>query len=151
MSDSLQFNVRRADWVRDQVPLKALRREVFVVEQKVPEDEEWDDMDATNAHVLAVASDGTPIGTGRLLLGEHIGRIGRMAVRKSWRGRGVGSALLCELLELVLEHGYEAACLHAQTHALEFYRKHGFSPVGAEFLEAGIPHFEMRKVLTQQA
>ena len=144
MSNYSSFRVRHADWVRDQAALRAIRREVFVVEQNVSEDEEWDDRDAVSRHVLASANNGEPIGTGRLLPG---GYIGRMAVLKSWRGRGVGSALLSELLALARERGHAEVRLHAQTHALEFYRKHGFTPLGDEFMEAGIPHYEMRTLL----
>ena len=128
--------------------LQAIRREVFVIEQQVPEDEEWDEMDAGCLHLLASAGDGTPIGTGRIL---PDGRIGRMAVLNLWRGCGVGGALLRELLVLAREYGHAEARLHAQTHALGFYRKHGFTPRGEEFMEAGIPHYEMYMPLTPQA
>lgn len=147
MTDFESFTVRRAVWADDQPSLRAIRREVFVVEQRVPEDEEWDAMDAASVHVIAIAGEGAAIGTGRLL---PDGRIGRMAVLKAWRGRGVGSALLCELLALAREHGHAHACLHAQTHALGFYRKHGFAAAGEEFTEAGIPHYAMRRALTRQ-
>jgi len=142
------FSVRHADWTLDQSALQAIRREVFVVEQQVPENEEWDDMDAACMHVLASSDDGAPIGTGRLL---PDGRIGRMAVLKAWRGCGAGSALLRELLTLARDQGHMEVWLHAQTHALGFYRKHGFTPVGGEFMEAGIPHYEMRMLLIPQA
>jgi len=105
-------------------------------------------MDAACLHVLASSGDGTPVGTGRLL---PDGRIGRMAVLKAWRGCGAGSALLRELLALAREQGHGEVRLHAQTHALEFYRKHGFTPVGGEFMEAGIPHYEMRVSLKPKA
>ena len=75
------------------------------------------------------------------------GHIGRMAVLKPWRGRGVGSALLSELIAMARERGFAETRLHAQTHALAFYRKHGYTPLGDEFMEAGIPHYEMRLVL----
>ncbi len=149
MSATEKFTVRRADWARDQAVLQAIRREVFVVEQQVPEKEEWDGIDGDCLHVLALAANGMPIGTGRLLPDGHFVRIGRMAVLKPWRGCGAGSALLRELLALARKRGHAEARLHAQTHALEFYRKHGFAPVGVEFMEAGIPHFEMRRVLTK--
>lgn len=139
------FTVRCADWTQDGPQLAAIRRAVFVVEQQVPEDEEWDAMDAQSRHVIACAGDGTAIGTGRLL---PDGRIGRMAVLKPWRGHGVGSALLGLLITLARERGFRETRLHAQTHALEFYRKHGYVAVGEEFMEAGIPHYEMRLPLT---
>jgi len=73
-----------------------------------------------------------------------------MAVLKAWRGRGVGGALLRELLALAQERGHAEARLHAQTHALAFYRKHGFTPVGEEFMEAGIAHHRMHMRLTRK-
>ena len=138
------FTVRSADWTKDGVLLCAVRRTVFVTEQQVPEDEEWDGLDVGSQHVVAVARDGSAIGTGRLL---PDGRIGRMAVLKPWRGRGVGSALLSALIALARERGLSETCLHAQTHALAFYQKHGYTSRGAEFREAGIPHYEMRLAL----
>ena len=150
-NDKMMFTVRRVEWAAEGARLSAIRRSVFVVEQQVPEHEEWDDMDAVSRHVLACAGDGAAIGTGRLLpqgASARIARIGRMAVLKPWRGRGVGSALLQALIGLARESGFKETHLHAQTHALEFYRKHGYTPLGNEFLEAGIPHYEMRLQLT---
>lgn len=144
MSRSSDFTVRRADWVNDRSALAAIRRAVFVVEQSVSEEEEWDGLDADCAHVLACSGDGAAIGTGRLL---PDGRIGRMAVLQSWRERGVGSALLQELIRMARERGFAETRLHAQTHALAFYCKYGYLPVGVEFMEAGIPHVEMRLAL----
>ncbi len=145
MNTTPSFAVRRADWQRDRVSLAAIRREVFVVEQHVPEAEEWDAMDAVCHHVIALSDDGAAIGTGRLLTD---GRIGRMAVLKGWRGRGVGNALLAELIAMARDEGHRESRLHAQTHALAFYRQHGYVAVGDEFIEAGIPHVEMRLRLT---
>ena len=144
MENKDSFAVRRATWATDSAVLAAIRREVFVVEQRVPESEEWDDRDAVSEHVIALASDGSAIGTGRLLPDGHIGR---MAVLPPWRGRGVGSALLTELIAMARERGCSETRLHAQTHALAFYRKHGYTPLGEEFMDAGIPHVEMRLVL----
>jgi predicted GNAT family N-acyltransferase len=144
MKNKDAFVVRRATWAADRVALSAIRREVFVVEQHVLEHEEWDDRDAVSVHVIALASDGSAIGTGRLLPDGHIGR---MAVQKPWRGRGVGSALLTELIAMARGRGFSETRLNAQTHALAFYCKHGYTTLGEEFMEAGIPHYEMRLVL----
>ena len=143
---SSSFRVRRADWERDHEHLRRIREAVFVREQHVPPALEWDGSDASCCQVLAEDMDGTPIGTGRLLPDGHIGR---MAVLATWRGRGVGSALLSELLRWAAEQGMTEVALNAQTHALGFYQQHGFSAEGEVFLDAGIDHMRMRRVLGQ--
>ena len=140
MSGSPAFQVQPVPWQARAAELQAVRRAVFVVEQHVPEEEEWDVNDALSQHVLALG-DGVPIGTGRLLPDGHIGR---MAVLEPWRGRGVGRAMLALLLELARQAGFAEAVLHAQTHAMPFYEKHGFMVSGPQFMEAGIPHQVMR-------
>jgi predicted GNAT family N-acyltransferase len=132
--------VREVGWHTHQAELHAIRRAVFVDEQRVPEELEWDDADADCRHVLAYSPKGTAIGTGRLLSDGHIGR---MAVLKAWRGKGVGSAILVFLIGLAREKGFRVLRLHAQTHALGFYEKYGFVATGDEFMEAGIPHRAM--------
>ena len=135
-----KFTVQPVAWHTHRDQLRAIRRTVFVEEQNVPEELEWDDIDPRCYHVLALAGDGTPVGTGRLLPDGHIGR---MAVLKEWRGRGVGSAILKMLLDLAHKEGFETVRLHAQTHAVGFYARHGFAVIGEEFMEAGIPHRAM--------
>ena len=132
--------VREVGWHAHRAELQAIRRAVFVEEQRVPEELEWDEIDAQCQHVLAFSPDGIPIGTGRLLPDGHIGR---MAVLKGWRGRGVGCATLRFLIGLAREKSLGAVRLHAQTHALGFYARHGFTDIGDEFMEAGIPHRAM--------
>ena len=127
-------------WHERGAELQTLRRAVFVVEQQVPEEEEWDHQDAVSQHVLAIV-DGEAVGTGRLLPDGHIGR---MAVLKAWRGRGAGRALLRELIAMARYAGFAEAVLNAQTHAIKFYEKQGFAAEGAEFIEAGIAHRVMR-------
>jgi predicted GNAT family N-acyltransferase len=138
--DTPAFSVRHVPWSTHAANLQTIRRAVFVVEQQVPEEEEWDENDAVCRHVLALAGD-TPIGTGRLLPDGHIGR---MAVLKSWRGRGVGRDMLTTLLQLARQSGFAEAVLHAQTHAINFYIKQGFTAEGPVFIEAGIAHRVMR-------
>jgi len=135
-----QYTVRVATWCDDRIALQALRREVFIIEQRVPESLEWDDTDAQCLHALAVDVQGQAIGTGRLLPDGHVGR---MAVLQVWRRRGVGSAMLQLLIGCAREAGHAAVHLHAQTHAIDFYARHGFTVHGAEFMEAGIPHRQM--------
>ena len=134
------FVVRPVNWTASRDSIRAVRRAVFIEEQRVPEELEWDEADERAYHVLATDEAGRPIGTGRLKLDCQIGR---MAVLKSWRGRGVGSAILEALLGLARKEGCTVVRLHAQTHALSFYEKYGFEAVGAEFEEAGIPHRAM--------
>jgi predicted GNAT family N-acyltransferase len=134
------FAVRPVNWNASRDQLRAVRHAVFVEEQHVPEDLEWDEADERAYHVLAFDEEGVAIGTGRLRLD---GQIGRMAVAREWRGRGVGGAILAALLELARKEGCTVVRLHAQTHALDFYKKYGFTAVGDEFDEAGIPHRAM--------
>ncbi len=132
--------VRPARWPDDESAIRAIREAVFVAEQGVPAELEWDGRDARCAQVLALDSQGHPLGTARMLPDGHIGR---MAVLAAWRGQGVGRALLSELLRLAATQGLEKVWLHAQTRAADFYRRHGFRVVGKPFEEAGIPHVAM--------
>jgi predicted GNAT family N-acyltransferase len=140
------------DWERACAEASAIRRTVFVVEQGVPEDIELDEHDAHCLHALARDPAGRAIGTGRLLPAERngavaVGHIGRMAVLAAWRGRGIGSALLERLVAAAASRGDAQVALSAQTHALEFYRAHGFVAEGGQYLDAGIPHQAMRRAL----
>ncbi len=135
------FIVEPATWEIDQDDLRAVRIEVFVHEQQVPEDEEWDEFDANSHHVVARDSTGRPIGTGRL---TPMRTIGRMAILREWRGKQVGVAILRVLIERARELHYPAVELHAQTHAIEFYARSGFVAFGEEYDECGIRHRSMR-------
>ncbi len=139
-----EFSIRLVDWTEAQSELTVVRRAVFIVEQAIPEDLELDEFDGVSQHALAVDSLGSPVGCGRLLPDGHIGRL---AVLSAWRGHGVGSMLLERLVELARERGHARAVLNAQTHALPFYVRHGFAAVGEEYLEAGIPHLTMARML----
>jgi predicted GNAT family N-acyltransferase len=141
------FAVRPVNWNTSRELLRAVRHAVFVKEQRVPEALEWDEADDRAYHVLALDDEGHPIGTGRLRLD---GQIGRMAVLRPWRGRGVGSAILRTLLDLAAKEGCEVVRLHAQTHALGFYAKHGFEARGPEFEEAGMAHRAMERRFRQE-
>ena len=144
MNPTPPYTIRETDWATGREALGAVRFKVFVEEQRVPEDEEWDAEDLHSRHVVAVTADGIPIGTGRLLRDGHIGR---MAVLKEWRGKGVGRALMQALLRLAHETGHRAVRLHAQTHATGFYERQGFVAAGEVFMEAGIPHVMMSRDL----
>lgn len=131
------FGVRRADWECDREALGLVRSRVFVKEQGVPAELEWDGADVGAWHLLAFDLEQNPIGTVRVL---PSGQIGRLAVLPGWRGRGVGTALLREALVLAAARGLPAPFVHAQAGALVFYHRQGFRAQGLEYWEAGIPH-----------
>ena len=126
----------------------AIRTEVFVQEQKIPVEMEWDEADASCLHAVARNRFGAALATGRLL--EHVpgvAKIGRMAVLRSMRGSGVGRDVLEALMKKARESGYREVLLHAQLSAVGFYLRLGFTQRGAVFEEAGIGHVEMVRVL----
>lgn len=141
------FSVRLVSWNEAGTGLAAVRRAVFIEEQRVPEALEWDGEDEGALHALASDPGGQPIGSGRLVVHGARAHIGRMAVVRAWRGRGVGSALLQALLGAACERGCTEAVLNAQTHAVPFYERFGFRRTGKEFLDAGIPHYRMTRGL----
>lgn len=143
-----QFNTREANWQTDGNQLSNIRRLVFIVEQKVPKDEEWDGKDEDSWHWLATDTKDVPIGTARLL---PDGQIGRMAVLSDYRKFGVGAALLEQAVEKARHLGFTEVFLNAQTHALGFYERAGFIAKGEEFQEAGIPHYRMTQRLAPPA
>jgi predicted GNAT family N-acyltransferase len=120
-----------------------IRCSVFVDEQKVPREMELDEHDPASIHVVA-RTGGRAVGTGRLLPDGHIGR---MAVIKEWRGRGVGAAMLTTLIGIARDRGDREVVLSAQSHAVDFYRRFGFVIEGPVYLDAGIEHQTMRKFL----
>jgi predicted GNAT family N-acyltransferase len=131
------------DWQRARSLAAPIRFDVFVREQRVPAEIELDENDAVSVH--AIAFDGEQaIGTGRLLPDGHIGR---MAVVRQWRGRGIGSLILEKLVQAARERGDANIALSAQVQAVDFYRAHGFEPVGEVYQEAGIDHQAMVRAL----
>ncbi len=136
--------VETGSWGQVQPLASAIRFEVFVHEQRVPIEEELDAADAQCVHALAFNVSGEVIGTGRLLPDGHVGR---MAVLKANRGQGVGAAILLRLIEQARAQGFVDVVLSAQTHAKGFYAKYGFVEEGDEYLDANIPHIQMRKAL----
>jgi predicted GNAT family N-acyltransferase len=138
------FHVEVANWDADRDALRAVREAVFIVEQRVPESEEWDALDAVSVHALARAADGTPIATGRLTPERMIGR---MAVLRDWRGRGAGDAVMRVLLEQARARGWNELTLNSQKYAIPFYERFGFACEGEEFEECEIVHRRMRAAL----
>lgn len=134
------FSIRLVRWEKASAALKAVREEVFVREQGVPLELEWDELDPACVHALVLSLDGEPIATARLTPDGHIGR---MAVRSAWRGKGVGKALMETMMRAARKRGLDHLVLNAQTHARGFYARFGFHVEGSEFLDAGIPHVRM--------
>ena len=133
-----------SSWLINGEWASSIRRSVFVQEQGIDESEEWDEHDSVSTHVLAWLGD-KPVGTARLL---PEGKIGRMAVLPEFRSRGIGSAMLQALLAVAKEQNLPQVRLSAQQQAIEFYSRHGFSPLGDAHTEVGIPHQWMALNLT---
>ena len=134
-----EVHIRLADWKKDHAALRRIREAVFIAEQAVPAELEWDADDASAVHFLALEGE-YPMGTARLLPDGHIGRV---AVLKDWRGLKVGDKLLRAVIEEAEKRGLKQQMLSAQVHASSFYERFGFSVVSDEFLDAGIPHVDM--------
>ncbi|WP_022966788.1 GNAT family N-acetyltransferase [Denitrificimonas caeni] len=133
------LQVRIADWHKDNADLRRIRESVFIQEQGVTPEQEWDSDDASATHFLAYEGD-FAIGTARLLAD---GCIGRVSVLKDWRGLNVGEHLMRAVIHEAERLGLKQQILTAQIHAAGFYERLGFTAVSDEFLEAGIPHIDM--------
>lgn len=138
------WRIELGDWPTLRSSAAPIRLEVFVHEQLVPIEEEIDALDPLCVHAVAFDAQGCALATGRLLPDGHIGR---MAVLKRARARGLGRAVLTALVQQARQQGFGEVVLSAQTHAQGFYLRHGFVPEGVEYLDANIPHVLMRKAL----
>lgn len=140
--------VRTGSWAELGSAASAVRTTVFVHEQRVPLDMEWDEADATSVHAVAYNRLGQPLATGRLLASENgVARIGRMAVERVLRGTNMGRSILEVLADAARARGDHAVLLHAQCSAQGFYERLGFSPQGEPFDEVDIAHIEMVRAL----
>jgi predicted GNAT family N-acyltransferase len=144
---SPEFHLAHTSWQESEIALSAVRRAVFIEEQRVPAALEWDGLDECCHHVLVTAAGNRPVGSGRM---KPDGHIGRMAVLRDCRGQGIGSAILVALLDLARQQYCTGVYLHAQVAAIYFYEKHGFTVDGELFMDAGIPHRSMVKRLVSQ-
>ena len=142
------IRIREASWPADRMALETVRREVFVKEQNVPRNLEFDGRDADALHWLAFTPKDEPVGTLRLL---PSGQIGRAAVLPAYRGRGVGSRLLCHAIAVAEAHGWGEAWVNAQYVRRGFYAAHGFIVISDLFEDAGIPHQRMLRRLNRDA
>lgn len=140
MSTTISF----VAWAEAHTELADIRRRVFIEEQSVPVELEWDGLDETSGHVLA-KQDGVAVGCARLLPG---GKIGRMAVLPPWRRQGIGYRMLHAIIEHLRADGFCEARLSAQTHAILFYEKCGFAVCSEVYDDAGIPHRDMKLKLS---
>ncbi|TWC65586.1 putative GNAT family N-acyltransferase [Pseudomonas sp. SJZ103] len=134
-----KIHVSVADWHKDIAEIRRIREAVFIAEQSVPPELEWDADDADAVHFLAFEGD-FPIGTARLL---PSGEIGRVSVLKDWRGLKVGDKLMEAVIGAAEQRGQTKQFLSAQVYAAPFYERLGFKIVSEEFLEVGIPHVDM--------
>jgi len=139
--------LRPATWAADRAAIESVRRAVFVEEQRIPEDEEWDDVDPVARHVIVVTKCRESVGTGRL---EPGGKIGRIAVLPQHRGAGIGRRIMLHLVNHATESGFARVYLHAQTAAAGFYARLGFRAEGPVFDECGIPHLRMTLGIADQ-
>jgi YbgC/YbaW family acyl-CoA thioester hydrolase len=147
-------SLSRGDWREVGDAAGAVRREVFVKEQGIAPDIEWDSHDAQALHVVARNRLGLPVATGRLVDWAHAGepgvaKIGRMAVLQPLRGSQLGAQVLKELIEAARSRHFERVILHAQSSAAGFYERAGFERLGPEFEEAGLAHVKMHLPLVR--
>ena len=138
------FHVRTCAWADAAAALRRVRHDVFVVEQQVPEVLEFDASDAVSLHALATDERNAPIGCARLLRDGHIGRV---AVVRPWRSRGVGASLMACLIQCARVRGDRGVIVNSQVVAMRFYERLGFTGTGETFDEAGIPHRVMTRAL----
>lgn len=137
------------EWPLMQAPAQAVRTAVFVLEQGIAPEDEWDADDATALHAVLFDVNGQALGNARLLQpSATVAKVGRMAVLKEARGNGYGARLLQALIRCARQRRHKEVRLSAQRTAEAFYAAHGFVAVGEPFNEVGIPHVEMVLSLT---
>ena len=142
----LSVEHRYTTWNDDSDQIYFVRKAVFVEEQGIPEDLDFDGLDPECWHVLTCTSKSEPIGTARM---QRDGHIGRIAVLKNWRRKGVGARLLASLVKKAVEQDLTGVYLHSQAQAVSFYEKRGFRKEGDIFMEADIPHQKMVRMLSE--
>ena len=133
------LSVENGDWDQLQQDARLIRELVFIVEQNIPEQDEWDDQDAISKHFVVYDRD-QPVATARLLQDNSVGRV---AVIQKYRGQGIGWLIMLEIIEHAQQQQYPFLKLSSQLHAISFYEKLGFVTQGDPYDECGIPHIEM--------
>ena len=132
--------IKIADFDKNFTEIENIRNTVFIEEQNVPKELEWDEQDHESIHILAYYNN-EAVATARLLKDGHIGR---MAVLKAYRNRHIGKKMLEFMIDIANNKSINTIELSAQEHAVEFYKKYGFSVVSDVYMDAGIPHYDMR-------
>mgnify|MGYP002714792909 FL=1 len=137
------FRVQSGHWNKLEQEAKFIRKQVFIIEQNIPEEEEWDDQDMISDHFV-VYDQNQPIATARLLQNNSVGRV---AVLKAYRGQGIGRMIMLEIIRQAHQQDRKFLQLSSQVHAISFYEKLGFSIQGDAYDECGIPHIKMQLVI----
>lgn len=137
------YRVQSGHWDKLEQDAKFIRKQVFIIEQNIPEEEEWDDQDMISDHFVVYDQD-QPIATARLLQNNSVGRV---AVLKAYRGQGIGSMIMLEIIRQAHQQDRKFLQLSSQVHAISFYEKLGFSIQGDAYDECGIPHIKMQLVI----
>lgn len=137
------YRVQSGHWDKLEQDAKFIRKQVFIIEQNIPEEEEWDDQDMISDHFVVYDQD-QPIATARLLQNNSVGRV---AVLKAYRGQGIGRMIMLEIIQLAHQQDRKFLQLSSQVHAISFYEKLGFSIQGDAYDECGIPHIKMQLVI----
>lgn len=137
------FRVQSGHWDKLEQDAKFIRKQVFIIEQNIPEEEEWDDQDMISDHFVVYDQD-QPIATARLLQNNSVGRV---AVLKAYRGQGIGRMIMLEIIQQAHQQDRKFLQLSSQVHAISFYEKLGFSIQGDAYDECGIPHIKMQLVI----
>ena len=141
--DNLQ--IKQVNYAEEILAIKAIRVKVFQVDQKVPEELEFDGLDESSIQLLAYL-DSKPVGTARIRdVGEQTAKIERLAVLSEARGNGVGKKLMKTALEILVNSSYHTVIIHAQEYIKQMYQQLGFEQIGDNFEEADIPHVKMIK------
>jgi predicted GNAT family N-acyltransferase len=135
--------ILQVNWQDAENELRIIRTKVFIEEQQVAPEFEWDEIDATAVHLLAMLEN-LPIACLRIIKYQ---KIGRMAVLKEYRAMGLGMALLLEAIKICKKQGTKSIYLTAQTHAIGFYKQAGFKEISAVYQDANIPHVDMQLIL----
>ncbi|MDZ7371175.1 MAG: GNAT family N-acetyltransferase [candidate division KSB1 bacterium] len=136
---------RPAKTMDDLIKVFIVRAIVFIGEQHCPYGEEIDEFEPISLHFLGEI-EGEPIAAARLRFPGNYAKLERIAVRREWRGRGYGHALVDYLIDQAEQRGYKTLKMHAQAHLVDFYARHGFVRQGEIFQEAGIDHYLMVRI-----